>query len=206
MMRKTLVFSAVLALIPILSRAQVTEDLRSLVDIVVELREEGSDKAVYDKLAASDLWTLMDEIESSEGECSRSRRRSLPHFGLNDMAYAIAAGDYGVYSSAGHFCDGTDPRYNYSFIEKTIRAGVTATYIIRGRTGKQTFVIVPFEEGASLEAALDCGGVISRAASVEGNLVINADAGQGSELNLSVTNPSGSDAAYVIVNYNSRKN
>lgn len=196
------------AMLPLMTYAQLPGQMDTLVTLIMELRCESSDDDVYAKLSGcADKWTLMDEIMNSDAECSRSVRRSMPHFGLNDIAFRVAAENYGMFTSAGNFCDGMDPRYNYSFIEKTILAESQAEYLIPGRTGKQIFVVIPFRKGISVEACLHCGGrKYMGVTEPAGNIVIEADAGDkaDSPLLLSIVNHAKEDAAYVIVNYNSR--
>lgn len=191
-----------------MASAQLPGQMDTLVTLIMELRYEESDNDVYAKLSGcADKWTLMDEIMKSDAECGLSVRRSMPHFGLNDIAFKVAAENYGMFTSAGNFCDGMDPRYNYSFIEKTILADSRAEYLIPGRNGKQIFVIIPFKKEIFIEVCLHCGGKkYMGVTDSAGNIVVEAEAGDkaDSPLSLTIANHMMEDAAYVIVNYNSR--
>lgn len=191
-----------------ISNAQMPDYMSSLVDCIIKLRAKESDEDVYNWLSSTATkWTLMDEIKTSEAECGRSKRWSIPHFGVNDMAYKIAESNNKKFTSAGNFCDGTDPRFNYSFIEKTIISGGKSQYEIPGRVGRQVFVIIPFIKKHQLEVSLQCMGeehlgVIDK----QGNIILEANntTDKISPIFLSVKNNSSNDIAYVMINYNSR--
>lgn len=198
---------SVLAFVSV-SAQNYTEPMKRLIGYVTELRTDGSDDSVYLKLAGDDCWTLMNEIGQVKGECSRSAIIKMKRFGINDLAYRAESQTRGRFVSASNFCNGTDPRFNYSFIEKTIVARDTVSYEIPGRTGLQTFVIVPFSTDSKLSAGVivadeDYGGTVDS----NGNIVIEADAGNdaNNKLVLCVGNPMDKPMSYVIINYNSRQ-
>ena len=52
---------------------------------------------------------------------------------------------------------GEDLNYNYSLLEKSVKGQQKVSYSFRGREGRQTFVLVPFQTDAVLSATLRCG-------------------------------------------------
>jgi len=204
MKRKYLIAAAILTFATA-SAQNYTEPMKRLIGYVSELRTSDTDDSVYMKLINDNCWTLMDEIGHAEGECSPFVE--MEKFGINDLAHRVESKMRGKYVSTSNFCDGTDPRYSYSFIEKSIMDSTTISYEIGGRTGLQTFVVVPF----SVDYKLRVGVIVSENDYIgivdpSGNIVIEFDAGNDAKRKfvLSIENKSGKDISYVILNYNSR--
>ena len=67
-MRRFLLIICSLLLISEVSPAQTYTDVMSmLISYAIELRTDGSDDAVYEKLQKDDKWTLMNEVADDLG-------------------------------------------------------------------------------------------------------------------------------------------
>lgn len=146
-------------------------------------------------------WTMMDELAlDKNGECTT--KEPVDVFGLNDIGFGILKRRGGVTNTGGRFRDGRDPQYKYSFIEITVRKGATVNYQISGREGEQLFAIVPYETDAQFS------GTISNGESFLDNGICYIRLKQKIKKNdaftLTLTNLSGKNMAFVLINYNSR--
>ena len=110
-MRRFLLIICSLLLISEVSPAQTYTDVMSrLISYAIELRTDGSDDAVYEKLQKDDKWTLLNEVaDDLGGQCSLRER--IGRFGINDLAIRIEEKNRGKFESAGLFCNGTDPPF-----------------------------------------------------------------------------------------------
>ena len=205
-MRRFLLIICSLLLISEVSPAQTYTDVMSrLISYAVELRTDGSDDAVYEKLQKDDKWTLMNEVaDDLGGQCSLRER--IGRFGINDLAIRIEEKNRGKFESAGLFCNGTDPKYDYSFIEKSVKAGKTVNFTVPGREGEQQFVIIPFETGKRLQAkALVEDTSYNFSIDAEGNYHVSFSVSKGTPITLTVSEPDGCASAFVIINHNSKR-
>ena len=84
-------FLIICSLLPIseMCPAQSYTDIMSrLISYALELRTDGSDDTVYEKLQKDDKWTLMNEVaDDLGGQCSLRER--IGRFGINDLAIRI---------------------------------------------------------------------------------------------------------------------
>ena len=142
----------------------------------------------------------MDEVGIDKTvECKVSDR--VPGFKLNS-AMTNAENIERYQTTTGNHLNGADSRYNYSLIEKTLKAGKSASFSLPKRWGKQTLIIIPFSgENAKLSASAVSGDQIFVTTPM-GN---GAIALKGKPITLIVTNGSLSNISYVILNHNSRK-
>lgn len=205
-MRRIVFIISSLIMISEVCPAQTYTDVMSrLMNYALELRTDGSDDIVYEKLQRDDKWTLMNEVaDDLGGQCSLRER--IGRFGINDLAIKIEEKNRGKFESAGLFCNGTDPKYDYSFIEKSVKAGKSVNYIVPGREGMQQFVIVPFEKGKRLQAkALVEDASYDFSIDSEGNYYVSFSVSKGASITLTVSEADGSASAFVIINYNSKK-
>lgn len=190
----------------IFSAKAQNDELNKLTDIVKSL-QTGSEKAYNNavaSLAADKLWTPMDELTTDRNvECRASDR--VPGFRLNS-ALTNAESKERYQTSTGNHLNGADIRYNYSLFEKTLKAGMTASFSLPQRWGEQVIIIMPFNPQSKIEATANGGDKNFTATSGgNGSLKLTGNVVKGKPLNLTITNKSGENISYVILNYNSRK-
>ena len=131
------------------------EELEHLIRQALLLRQMGTDEIVKSALLEDQKWTLMTELGSAEGECSILDEYET--FSINDFAIDIAEKRIGQNRSVGLFCNGLDPSFHHSFIEKNILPGKCVRYVLPQRKGEQEIVLVPFHADAQLEAGISIG-------------------------------------------------
>lgn len=202
---KIYIFMLLMSICVFSANAQIDE-LNRLADIVKSL-QTGGEKAYNEAiatLAADKLWTPMDELAIDRTvECRASDR--VPGFRLN-AALTNAENKERYQTATGNHLNGADMRYNYSLFEKTLKAGKTATFALRQRWGKQVVIIIPFKVGAKITAKAIGGDKDFTALPIgNGGLRLTGTVIKGQPLNLQVSNESGENLSYVILNYNSRK-
>lgn len=182
------------------------DELNKLTDIVKSL-QTGGEKAYKDAiitLAVDKHWTPMDELAIDRNvECRASDR--VPGFRLNSVL-TNAENKERYQSTTGNHLNGADMRYNYSLFEKTLKAGKIASFSLPQRWGEQVIIILPFNPKASITAKAVSGDkTFTVTPSGNGSLKLTGTVAKGHQLNLSVTNASGENISYVVLNYNSRK-
>lgn len=203
MKKYILVLFIIICCLPV--KAQ-NDELNKLTDIVKSL-QTGGEKAYKDAiatLAADKLWTPMDELSIDRNvECRASER--VPGFRLNSVL-TNAENKERYQTTTGNHLNGADIRYNYSLFEKTLKSGKTASFSLPGRWGEQVIMIVPFNAQSKISAKATGGNKdFIVAPSGNGSLKLTGPVVKGQPLNLTVTNDSGENISYVIINYNSRK-
>jgi len=207
-MKKGIVFGLLVCLMALGSYAQDAKiedkELASLVDVVKLLRKptEANFNKAKRLLGADGKWTPMTETGNLQAtECKPSEK--TPGFKLNRILTSVASERKRV-STPDEMLNGEDPRYNYSLFERSLKKGKKATYKLRRRTGRQTFVLVPFvgKEG-SLSIAVD--GKSPKVTELEDGTVLCSFDATGNDVSLSVTNKSGAALSFVLLNHNSRK-
>lgn len=182
------------------------DELNKLTDIVKSL-QTGGEKAYKDAiatLATDKLWTPMDELGIDRNvECRASER--VPGFRLNS-ALTNAESKERYQTTTGNHLNGADIRYNYSLFEKTLETDKTATFSLPQRWGEQVIIIIPFNPQSKIEASANGGknNFILMPLN-NGGIKLTGNVDKGKSLNLTVTNKSGENISYVILNYNSRK-
>lgn len=205
-MRKMLLFISVLFCTVLLHAQEVKMDkeLSALVDVVKILRnqsESNFNKAT--KLLKDDeKWTSMNETGKLKAtECKASE--NIPTFKLNRILTSIMKEQKRV-STTGTMLNGEDSRYNYSLYERSLKKGKSATYKLKKRYGKQTFVLVPFTKKKGSLRVLVAGKKPTTTEQEDGTLICSFDS-SGKEISLAVTNMSGVALSFVLLNHNSRK-
>lgn len=185
----------------------IPNEMQVLVNHCIALRNTGNTSRVSRDLQRDDQWTLMDEIAiDRKGECTINDK--VDTFGLNDIGFRIFKQHSGVTNQGGRFRDGRDPRYRYSFIEITVKRQASVNYDISGREGKQLLAIVPHDPNARFTAAVTMGGKNCGTATMRDGvcyLSIDQNLRPSDHFKLTITNQSGKNMAYVIINHNSRK-
>lgn len=210
-MRRLLMFLSALFLGFNLIAQTEDEEMQNLIDIVGTLRGT-CDKTAWDNvketLANDKQWTIMDELRQSENEC-RITDRTVQWFSINRMLSQNMG--YENSRARGDFNSGEDPNFNYSLIERSVKAGAAVSYELKFRQGKQEFVVMPYEtEGVNMTIEAYRGDELlatGKTAS-DGNiyLVIDADKNIKSDdvMRIVVTNNGDKNMAFVIINHNTR--
>lgn len=187
------------------------KELGALVDVVKMLRTRN--EATYNKarqiLSADSKWTPMNETGGrQEGECRPAD--VVDKFKLNRILTNVE-GSRKYVTTHGDMLNGEDERYNYSLYERTVKAGAKVTYKIKGREGRQTFVVVPFAQGApALSASVSIDQKpIGKFVMEDGILVAECSSEaitRDREIVLTIENKNRSaNQAFVILNHNTRK-
>ena len=183
-----------------------TDELNRLTDIVKSLQtgDEKSYNEAVAKLATDKLWTPMDELSvDRDVECRASER--VPGFRLNS-ALTNAESKERYQTSTGNHLNGADIRYNYSLFEKTLKKDKTVSYILPQRWGEQVIIIIPFKTQSKIEASAKVGdNAFINSPMNNGCIKLTGSVDKGQPLNLTISNKSGENISYVIINYNSRK-
>lgn len=180
------------------------KELASLVKVSKMLRNQS--KANYNKakliLKADEKWTPMNETGDLQAtECKPTEMTST--FKLNRLLNRITKEKKRV-STNGSMLNGEDSRYHYSLYERSLKKGMSATYQLRNRSGKQALVLVPFvKKKGSLSILVD-GEKPNITEDADGTVICTFNA-TGNEISISVTNKSGAALPFVLLNHNSRK-
>lgn len=189
-------------------------ELQRLIGVVCSMRqsdEQSREKAWNDAariLENDKQWTIMDEVTPHPNEC-RITDRSLQWFALNRMLSRQMG--YEMNQVRGDFNNGEDPDFNYSLIERSVKANATVSYMLKSREGEQIFVVIPYDtQAASLETALYRGDTLlaQGVRHDDGNIYLIADRDyhvvMNDVLKLVITNKSSANTAMVIINHNTR--
>ena len=193
-----------------LAQPAMDGELTRLVGAVIALRSATS--ASYEQIAgvfaADSLWTPMNETGPFlDQECRPSE--NVPGFKLNRLLTRVAMERKHVYTH-GDMLNGEDSRYDYSLYERSVHRGRTVSYTLKGRVGRQWFVIVPIsEKNSGLSATVSVGEDPPTAFSPgeKGILTIWLDTPglQGDDpVRISVTGGD-RDQGFVILNHNTRQ-
>lgn len=213
-MKKSLVLLLSLSLtFPVLAQESLDPEVQRLIEIVASLRQTEQQEDAWNQ-AAEDLgkdtqWTIMDEITPHENECSLSDRK-VKWFALNRILSQRMG--YEDNKTRGDFNNGEDPNFNYSLIERSVKAGFTVEYELSSREGEQVFIIMPANtEKAKFEVALYRGKdkLAQGKALNSGDIYMKVEAKEGviakDALRLVISNNDDEDTAFVIINHNTRK-
>lgn len=201
-----------LMLLPMGASAQAStsdEEVVALVQRCIDMRLQSNLTKVQRQLSNDYQWTMMDEIDiDREGECTT--KDSVATFGINALGFRISKYHGGVVNAGGRFNNGQDARYNYSFIEITVKKGRSVSYDITGREGYQLFAIVPYHQDAAYEVSAKKGS--SNFGTTEGRqdngvqfLTLNERVNRNDTFTLTIKNNSDQNQSFVIINHNTRK-
>ena len=212
------IFHKILALIAVLLtfttvQAQNIRDteLSKIVSAVKLLRtdtQENFHKA--SKIFTEDTkWTAMNETGSLRSE-ECSPKDKVTRFKLNRIL-SKAESSRKYVSTHGDMINGEDSRYDYSLYERSLKAGKSVSYTLNGRSGKQTFVIVPHSQNADIDVAISQNGKavkFTKEKQSDGTLIAHwteNTPNRNAPITLSIKNKSTQSQAFVIINHNSRK-
>lgn len=177
-------------------------------------------EAVRAEMVENDSWTMMSEITDgftpeSKANLCRLRDR-VEYTGINDIAFQVEQERGTLPQSANSFCNGNDPRYNYSFHEVKILAGKSIISTISGgneadnsgRKGKQLFLVVPFSPGTIGASITINGAAIEPETLPDGTISFSINDGITCKdiIGITIRNISDTHQSAVIINHNSRRN
>lgn len=210
MRRLFIILAAVLLGLNLSAQTQDAE-MQNLIDIVGTLRtshDKDTWEGVKEALGNDKQWTIMDELKQNPNECKISDR-TVQWFAINRMLSQNMG--YENSRARGDFNSGEDPNFNYSLIERSVKANTSVSYDMRFRQGKQEFVVMPYAtEGVNmtLEAFRGDEKLATGKMAADGNiyLTIGADKNIQSDdtLTIVVTNNGDKNMAFVIINHNTR--
>ena len=186
-------------------------EMQNLIDIVNTLRgaqDEATWNSVKDMLGKDNQWTIMDELKRNDNEC-RITDRTMQWFSINRML----SQNRGFENSRarGDFNSGEDINFNYSLIERSVKANTSVSYDMRFRQGKQEFVVMPYETkgvNMTMEAYRGDELLATGKTAADGNIYLTIGADKNVQpdntLRIVVTNNSDKNMAFVIINHNTR--
>ncbi len=183
------------------------QELQKLCDIVRSLKTQGEEgfKDAQKILMTDPLWTPMNELVATDptSECKASDR--VPGFKLNKLL-AGAEQAQRFETSTGNMLNGEDARFNYSLYERTVRSGATVEYNLSGRSGEQTFIIIPFEADADFTATVKAGEEPMEVKKYkDGTLAFTGNVSKGERVKLTIINTSDRNCSFAILNHNTRR-
>lgn len=202
---KRLIFLLLLFVAVLTIKAEDAE-LNRLAELVTSLRTGGEKayKHAVAQLSSDPKWTPMDElVYNPKAECKAADR--VKGFKLNSIL-SNAENAKRLQTTTALHLNGSDSRFNYSLIEKTIKAGKSAIYTLPQRWGKQIILVIPFSaSGSGLKASASSSGKEWKVQPYASGMRIEGIAKKGSPLNITISNSGSENISYVIINYNSRK-
>lgn len=182
--------------------------LSAMMDAVRSLRTGGQKafEAAAEKLGADKTWTPMNELKAADpqAECRASDR--VAGFKLNKML-AAAEQKRRFETSTGNMLNGENPRFNYSLYERGVRGGATLEYTLKGRSGAQCVVIMPYDglKGSGLDVSVSSDGKALAKRVGKDAYIFTGNVAEGRTLKISVVNGSDKPRSFAIFNFNSRK-
>lgn len=189
----------------------IDKGLTAFVDAVVLLRQSNTtnEKKTKAVLTKDKKWTLMDELkDANNNECWLTKK--MKRFNLVPILTEVLTERYGKNLSRGDFLNGEDPRFDYSIIEKGIKAKKKVKYTFQGRIGKQDFVIIPCDPTTVLSIKFSKGSSALKTVQQKGKdgcfyLHIDAKLKSTDKITLEIDNKSNNNVAIAILNHNTRK-
>ena len=189
--------------------AQDDAHLQKLTDGLIKIRKAKASNDVLNKTV--DVWsasdcpkiTLMDEIRFDES--NEIRGKGANKFKMNQMVTYVYRRQNTELVSKGDYFNSTEKDINYSAIEKTIKKRCTVTYTITGHVGVQEFVFMSHNPKTPFSATIN-NVPAQPLAGKEGVLSLKLPrVKRGDKIVLSITNKSGSNESFVILNHNPQK-
>lgn len=150
-MKKKLIFTLLSFTFFMVSPAQEQTDnyLQDIARVVKELRKSNNStrNSAITTLSAGQKLTLMDEIKwagDEEEKANEVKGAKGNRFKLNQVVAYVYKKQNHMLESKGDMLNGNEKDIHYSLIEKSIKRGGKATYQLKGRSGDQDFVFVPY--------------------------------------------------------------
>lgn len=185
-------------------------ELKSLVNIVKMLRNGNSVSysRVQELLKKDSKWTPMNETGTlKKQECRPSEIEK--RFKLNRILSTVDNSRKYV-ATHGDMLNGEDERYDYSLYERSVKAKATVEYTLKGREGKQTFIIIPYMgKGSGLNATISFanGSKANFTTDKDGSLFYTGNTTSLKRediIKIAITNNSATNQSFVLLNHNSR--
>lgn len=188
--------------IPQNAYAQYNAEMEKLISLTTTMRNQKMRTHVLNELKADTKWTLMDELEFDNNECTYGDKVDM--FGVNDIAAEIAQREKGIVNVGGRFKHSADPNFQYSFIELTAKAGKSILYYVKGHKGTQQIAIVPFDKKQSYTAVFITDGKEQKAHTTkEGISYYTVVVGKRGNYEFEITNTGTKNASFAVITYNS---
>lgn len=188
----------------------IDKDLKCFVDAIILLGKDNTtnNNTVKTVLKQNNNWTLMDELkDQNDAECIPTKK--MKRFNLVPLINEVLTERYGKNIARGDFLNGEDPRFNYSLIEKGIKAKKKVKYTFQGRVGKQDFVVIPCDPTTVLSIKFSKGSSALKTVQQkkDGCVYLHIDAKLKStdKITLEIENKSNNNVAIAILNHNTRK-
>lgn len=212
-MKKSIITAILLACTTIAASAQ-TSDLHDSVmericSYVEALRSDPDGYEVVRAKMAEDMkWTMMSEFADScsTPEALCGLRDRVRRTGINDIALQAEHMRGTVAKSAELFCNGNDPKYNYSLYEVKVKPGCHVRSRLSHRKGQQYFVVIPYEDGISAEIICK-GSSIPYSIMKDGSMafVVEKSLNEDDIIEISISNNTDSSRSAVVINHNSHR-
>lgn len=182
--------------------AQYNAEMEKLIRLTTTMRNQQMRTQVLNELQADTKWTLMDELEFDDNECTYGDKVDM--FGVNDIAAEIAQREKGIVNVGGRFKHSADPNFQYSFIELTAKAGKSILYNVKGHTGIQQIAIVPFDKDQSYTAVFITDGEEQKAHTTkDGISYYTVAVGKRGNYEFEIINTGAKNASFAVITYNS---
>ncbi|MDE6277053.1 MAG: hypothetical protein K2M06_02995 [Muribaculaceae bacterium] len=182
--------------------------LTAMMDAVRSLKSGGQKafEAAAEKLGADKSWTPMNELKAADpkAECRASDR--VAGFRLNKLL-AAAEQKRRFETSTGNMLNGENPHFNYSLYERGVKAGSTLEYTLKGRSGSQCIVIMPYDglKSAGLDVSVSAGGKVMTKTIEKDAYIFTGSVAEGQTVKIRVANGTDKPRSLAIFNFNSRK-
>lgn len=189
--------------------AQENENLKKMAQDLIAIREaKASDKILNETVikwsaSGSPKITLMDEIQRDKN--NEYRGNGASKFKMNQMVTHVYGRQNTGMVSKGDYFNSTEKDVFYSAIEKNVKAKSTVEYTLTGHVGIQEFVFMSYNPNTGFIASVN-GEPAKPFPGQKGVLYIKlSKVNKENEIKFSITNNSGSNESFVILNYNPQK-
>lgn len=209
-MKKSLFFILGLGLLSSIGcYAQEDAHLKRMTDDLLQLRKQNVSSDALNKIVVG--WsvsqkpkiTLMDEIKRDI--TNEFRGKGANKFKMNQIVTHVYNRQNTGMVSKGDYFNSTEKDIYYSAIEKNIRGKSTATYTLTGHVGVQEFVFMSFNPKTKFSARV-CGMVAKPIAGKSGTLSVKLPkVTKDKKIEFAITNESGSNESFIILNHNPQK-
>ncbi len=152
-MKKRLIFTLLSFAVFMVSQAQEQTDnyLQEIAKVVKELRKSNNStrNSAIVTLSAEQKpkVTLMDEVKwagDEEEKANEVKGAKGNRFKLNQVVAYVYKKQNHLLESKNEMLNGNEKDIHYSLIEKSVKRGGKVTYQLKGRSGDQDFMFVPY--------------------------------------------------------------
>jgi len=186
--------------------AQDDPHLNRMAGDIKSLQKKAGNKAFLNQLvlrwseSSMPKITLMDEIGRDANEYKGDGANK---FRMNQLVTFVYDRQNRGMVSKGDYFNSTEKGIHYSAIEKTVSKGKTVTYTLKGHSGTQEFLFIPFNKKSKYSAKVNNSDAQKKDDGVQ--YVRLAKVNKQDEIHLSITYDQTNSAKYesfVILNYN----